>query len=112
MFTSASTSGFKDAVPGIRFKTLAHGAKTLFSEFHLSKGAVLPRHSHPHEQTGYLISGAIRLTIGSDSFDAKPGDCWCIGSNIEHHAVILEDSIAIEVFSPVREEYLPDKEQR
>ena len=91
MFTAASSSGFKDAMPGIRFKTLAHGGKTLFAEFHLHKGAILPRHSHVHEQTGYLISGAIRLTIGDESFDARAGDCWCIESNVEHHAVILED---------------------
>jgi quercetin dioxygenase-like cupin family protein len=96
-------------LPGIRFKTLAHGAKTVFSGFHLSKGAILPRHAHPHEQTGNLISGAIRLTIDEDSFDAKPRDCWCIESNIEHHAVILVDSVAIKVFSPVREECIPIK---
>lgn len=107
MFTTASQSGFKDALPGIQFKTLAHGAKTLFTEFHLKKGAKLPYHSHPHEQTGYLISGAIRLTIGDESFEARPGDCWCIEGGVEHQAVILEDSVAIEVFSPAREEYLP-----
>jgi quercetin dioxygenase-like cupin family protein len=31
---------------------------------------------------------------------------WCIPSNVEHGAEILEESVAIEVFSPVREEYL------
>ena len=106
MFTTASQAGFKDALPGIQFKTLTHGSKTLFTEFHSKKGAKLPFHSHPHEQTGYLISGAIRLTIGGKSFEARPGDCWCIEGGVEHQAVILEDSVAIEVFSPVREEYL------
>lgn len=108
MFTPHSISGFKDMLPGIQRKTLAHGAKTLFTEFRLGKGARLPRHSHPHEQTGYLISGAIRLTIGDKSFEAKPGDCWCIAGGVEHQADILEDSVALEVFSPVREDYLPD----
>lgn len=107
MFTPHSTGGFKDVLPGIQRKTLAHGAKTLFTEFQLGKGARLPRHSHPHEQTGYLISGAIRLTIGDVIHDVKPGDCWCIAGGVEHQADILEDSVAIEVFSPVREDYLP-----
>jgi quercetin dioxygenase-like cupin family protein len=49
----------------------------------------------------------MRLTIGRQCFDAKPGDCWCIAGGVEHEASILEDSVAIEVFSPVREEYLP-----
>ena len=111
MFTPSSSSGYRDILPGIRFKALASGAKTLFAEFHLGKGANLPRHSHPHEQTGYLISGSIQLTIGDKSFDVRPGDCWCIEGGVEHQAVILEDSVAIEVFSPVREEYLPVKAQ-
>ena len=36
-----------------------------------------------------------------------PGDSWCIGGDVEHGAEILEDSVAVEVFSPVREDYLP-----
>ena len=58
---------------------------------------------------GYPISGRIRLSIGEESFEAEPGDSWCIPSHIEHQAEIIEDSVAIEVFSPVREDYLPDK---
>jgi len=107
MFTPSSSAGYREVLPGVLFKTLAHGARTLFAEFRLGKGRVLPRHSHPNEQTGYLVSGAIRFTIGSESFDAGPGDCWCIEGGVEHEVAILEDSVAVEVFSPVREEYLP-----
>jgi quercetin dioxygenase-like cupin family protein len=107
MFTRSSRSGYKNALPGIRFKALAHGTRTLSTEFRLKKGSVIPRHSHPHEQTGYLVSGALRFTVGDEVFDAMPGDCWCVEGGVEHEAVVLEDSVAIEVFSPVREEYLP-----
>jgi len=84
-----------------------YGEKTLFTEFRLKKESDLPSHSHPHEQTGYLVSGKIRLTVGDETLDAEPGDSWCIPGGVEHGAEILEDSIAIEVFSPVREDYLP-----
>jgi len=77
------------------------------TEFLLRKGHQLPKHRHPHEQTGYLVKGCIRLTIGPEIFDVMPGDCWCIPGDIEHSAEIIEDSVAIEVFSPVREDYLP-----
>jgi quercetin dioxygenase-like cupin family protein len=107
MFTRASPSGYRDALPGVRFRTLAHGARTLLAEFHLRKGAVIPRHAHPHEQTGYLVSGALRLTIGPATFDAGAGDCWCIEGGVEHEALVLEDAVAVEVFSPARDEYLP-----
>ena len=76
------------------------------TEFRLRKGAVLPRHAHPHEQTGYLVRGHIRLCIGDEEHDVRAGDSWCIPGGIEHSANILEDSVAIEVFSPVRDDYL------
>ena len=79
------------------------------TEFLLRKGAVLPRHAHPHEQTGYLVRGRIRVLIGSEEYDAQPGDSWCIAGAVEHGADILEDSVAIGVFSPVREDYLPGR---
>ncbi|MBI5383031.1 MAG: cupin domain-containing protein [Opitutae bacterium] len=107
MFTPASPDGYREVLPGIQLKTLTHGAKTLFAEFRLKKGSALPRHSHPHEQTGYLVSGALRLTVGAETNDARPGDSWCIAGGVEHEAVALADTVAIEVFSPVREDYLP-----
>ncbi|MBU2499149.1 MAG: cupin domain-containing protein [Proteobacteria bacterium] len=69
----------------------------------------LPRHAHPHEQTGYLVKGRIRLSIAAEEYDVRPGDSWSIPSGIEHGAEIVEDSQAVEVFSPVREDYLPTK---
>jgi quercetin dioxygenase-like cupin family protein len=110
LFYKISESGYRQVLPGIRLKTLVYGEKTLFSEFRMEADSVLPRHSHPHEQTGYLVTGRIRLTIGEQTFEALPGDCWCIPGDTEHSAEILEDSLAVEVFSPVREEYLPDEE--
>ncbi len=107
MFRKHDASGYKDVLDKIGLKTLVHGEKTLLTEFRLERGAVLPKHSHPHEQTGYLVSGRLDLTIGNETFSAVPGDSWCIPGETEHHAVALEDSVAVEVFSPVREDYLP-----
>ncbi len=87
-----------------------HGEKTLFTEFRMNAGAVLPKHAHIHEQTGYLIEGEIRLTIGQETFEVKKGDSWCIPGNTQHSAEIITDSAAIEVFSPVREDYLPENQ--
>ena len=107
MFNQRSDAGYLPALEGILRKTLVHGEKMLLTEFRLSNGAVLPRHAHPYEQTGYLVQGRMRLTIGSEQHDVRPGDSWSIPGKVEHGADILEDSIAIEVFSPVRDDYLP-----
>jgi quercetin dioxygenase-like cupin family protein len=107
MFTKHSATGYRPALEGIERKTLVHGDRTLMTEFRLRKGSVLPRHAHPHEQTGYLVQGRMRLSIGAGECEMQPGDSWCVPGGVEHGAEILEDAVAIEVFSPVREDYLP-----
>jgi len=72
----------------------------------LAGGSVIPAHDHPHEQTGLLLSGRIVLTIDGLDHEAVPGDGWCIGSGVPHAARAIEDSVVVEVFSPVREDYL------
>jgi quercetin dioxygenase-like cupin family protein len=110
MFRKHNQKGYACPIPGVEQKTLVYGERTLMTEFLLKKGKRIPRHSHPHEQTGYLVKGRIRLSIGSEQNDVHPGDSWCIPGDVEHGADILEDSTAIEVFSPVREDYLPKEE--
>jgi quercetin dioxygenase-like cupin family protein len=107
VFSKRNASGYGLPLPGVERKTLVFGDKTLMSEFRLVKGSVLPLHSHPHEQTGYLVSGHLDLTIGPDRFEVLPGDSWCVAGHVDHAAEAIEDSVAIEVFSPVREDYLP-----
>lgn len=49
----------------------------------------------------------MRFIIGDERHDVEPGDSWCIQGVVEHAAEAFEDSVGVEVFSPVREEYLP-----
>ncbi len=109
MFKNQSKRGYKPAFAGIERKTLVYGKKTLMTEFRLQEGSTLPRHAHPYEQTGYLVKGRMRLSIGTDQYDAQAGDSWSIPSGTEHGAEIMENAIAVEVFSPVREDYLPEE---
>lgn len=111
MFEKQSEVGYRRVVAGIEQKTLVYGEKTLMVEFRLHNGAILPQHAHPHEQTGFLVSGRIRLAIGEEVHEVLPGDSWCIAGGEQHGAEIIEDSVAIEVFSPVRKEYLPESDR-
>ena len=112
MFYKSTETGFTQILPGVQIKTLTYGDLTLFTEYRMKRGSVLPRHSHVHEQTGYLVKGNVLLTIGSEECNVTPGDSWCIQSNVEHNAQILSDSVAIEVFAPVREDYLKFKQDK
>jgi len=106
MFHKTDALGYEEILDGVRRKTLVHGDHTLLSEFRLQEGASIPPHRHPHEQTGYLVTGRLQLGIGDECLPAEAGDSWCIPGDVEHSAQALEDSIAVEVFSPVREDYL------
>jgi quercetin dioxygenase-like cupin family protein len=106
MFNRHCDEDYHPVLEGIGIKTLVYGEETLMSKLSLKKDSLLPAHKHPHEQTGYLVSGRIVLHIGDSHAEMKAGDSWCIPSDVEHKAEVLEDSLAVEVFSPMREEYL------
>lgn len=91
---------------GIRRNTLVHGDKTVFCKFKLDGGTELPLHRHPYEQTGYLLSGKLLFTIDGNKHEVTAGDSWCIKADIEHSADVIEDTVLIEVFAPVRKDYL------
>jgi quercetin dioxygenase-like cupin family protein len=107
MFKKSKVGKHTELVKGVHLKTLVYGDQTLLTEVRFEKGAVIPSHSHPHEQTGYLISGHMDFLVGGGHYNANPGDSWNISGNIEHGATALEESVVVEVFSPVREDYLP-----
>lgn len=96
---------------GVTMRPLAFEKRSNLCEFKLSKGYRLPAHSHPFEQTGTLISGKLNFRIADKWNLAEPGDSWSIPENVEHEVEIIEDSVVLEVFSPLRPDYLPENEQ-
>jgi quercetin dioxygenase-like cupin family protein len=110
MFKKSSREDYRSTIKGVKQKTLVYGQNTLMAELKLSKNSRIPTHSHPHEQTGYLVAGRIRLTIDGQAYDCRPGDSWCIPGDMEHGTYAIKDSVVIEVFSPIREDLHPDTE--
>ena len=90
---------------GVVRRTLTDGDRLMLIEVTLNEGAVVPMHTHPHEQTGYLISGRFLFELGDEKRELGAGDCWLVPSNVPHQVTALEDSVFIDVFSPPREEY-------
>lgn len=108
MIRKADETGFNELLEGVRLKSMIHGATTHLTEVRFVKDAIVPEHSHIHEQTGYLVSGSLRFFGDGEDTAVQPGDCWNFPPNVPHGAEALEDSVAIEVFSPIREDYLPE----
>lgn len=90
-------------------RRLVSGEKLMSVQFTLAKGAVAGQHQHPHEQITHLISGKIEFEIEGEKRVMEGGEVLLIPSNVRHGAVVLEDTVAIEVFSPPREDFLTDE---
>jgi quercetin dioxygenase-like cupin family protein len=97
---------FKQILNGVFMKPLTYGDNSLLCEFQLKQDSVIPAHQHPQEQTGYLISGRLRFSSDDGDFIVEPGCSWNFKGGIVHGAEVLEDSVAIEIFSPIRQDYL------
>lgn len=108
-FFDPATRTKTEPLPGVALRTF-WGEQMLVSLVDLTPGAVIPSHSHPHEQMGMLVSGAMVLTIADDTRQVQPGDIYIVPGGIAHSVLVGDTGAqAIEAFSPVREEYkFPD----
>jgi quercetin dioxygenase-like cupin family protein len=106
MFVKDASKPLLTVVSGVQRKTLAVGEHCLMTKFVLEAGSELPSHKHPHEQVGFLVSGRLILTIGDESCEMLPGDSWAVPGDVAHCAKVIEKAEAIEVFYPVRQDYL------
>jgi quercetin dioxygenase-like cupin family protein len=94
-----------EMLPGVVRRTLTEGERMMLIEVTLDQGAVVPPHTHPHEQIGYLASGRLLWELGDERRELAAGDSWLVPPNVPHQVTALEPSVAIDVFSPPREEY-------
>ena len=91
--------------PGVVRRTLSDGKRLMLIEGTMDEGAVVPTHTHPHEQTGYLVSGRFLFEVGDEQRELGPGDCWLVPPDVPHKVTALEPSVFVDIFSPPREEY-------
>ena len=94
-----------EMLPGVVRRTMSEGERMMLVEVTLDNGAEVPLHTHPHEQVGYLASGRLLFEIGDEKRELSAGDSWLVPSNVPHQVTALETSVAIDIFSPPREEY-------
>ena len=93
--------GFK----GVDLFVGAVGDKMMVTLMTFREGQRVGSHSHPHEQVGYCVQGRFELTIGEATTVVEPDDSYVIPGDVSHSYQILEDSFAVEVFAPPREDY-------
>ena len=95
----------KELAPGVFAKTF-WGKNMLVSMVEIQPGGIVPDHSHPHEQTGVVITGEVTLVVDGREEILKPGQPYIIPGGVEHRAIAHAGTVTlIDVFSPVREDY-------
>jgi quercetin dioxygenase-like cupin family protein len=93
---------------GILRKILAQTEKLMMVEYFLPKGSRINDHSHFSEQVSYVVSGRWKIRVGDQEEMMEAGDSAGIPSNERHSVEVLEDTVAIDVFTPQRKELLSE----
>lgn len=91
---------------GTTRKIMAVGEREMMVEVTFKKGGVGTPHTHPHEQVSYIVKGSFDFTLEGETRTVKAGDSIHIPSGAMHGTVALEDSVILDVFSPIREDFL------
>ncbi len=95
-----------EIVPGIRRRTIAHGATMYQMRAELKAGSRLPEHAHPQEQIAHVVRGRMKMIVAGVAHELGAGDAIYLASNVPHGVETLEDTTVIDTFSPPREDYL------
>lgn len=91
---------------GVSFDVLAVGQKSMVTRMNYKAGDNVPLHSHPNEQSGYVVSGKYRIRYQTINEIINPGDSYSVPENIEHALEVIEGGVVIDVFTPPRQDYL------
>lgn len=92
--------------PGIKRRTQSSGQTMYQMVAHLEAGSIMPEHQHPQEQIVHILEGRMRLIVGGRPHELVTGDSFYLGSHIPHGVETIENTRALDTFSPPRDEYL------
>ncbi len=88
------------------WRKVISGEKAMLAQIFIAKDAVVPKHHHESEQLTCVLEGSIRLEVDGKEVILRPGEILLIPSNVPHSAVALEDYFGLEIFSPIRLDWL------
>ena len=91
---------------GVSRRVLAHTDQLMIVEVNFETGGVGSVHTHPHWQNTYVKSGRFRFTVDGEPVDVGPGDTLAFPSNIPHGTLCLEAGTLLDIFTPMRQDFL------
>ncbi|KKB84322.1 cupin [Devosia limi DSM 17137] len=106
VFAQANASDWIELAPGNRRRVLIHTPELMQVEFGFDKGAVGALHSHPHIQVSYVAEGSFEVTIDGVTEVVGQGGSFIVPSGLVHGVVALEAGRLVDVFTPMRADFL------
>ena len=87
-------------------RKIVAGDREMLAQTYLKRGALVPMHTHASEQMTYVLQGALRFLVDGEEVIVREGEVIHIPSGAPHQAEALEDTFELDVYSPVREDWL------
>src|SRR5712691_13481904 len=87
-------------------RKIVTGDREMLAQIYLKRGALVPMHAHESEQMTYILQGALRFLIEGEEITVREGEVLHIPSRTPHQAEALEDTLELDVFSPIRAEWI------
>ena len=88
-------------------RKIVAGSRQLIAQVYLKKGALVPMHVHDSEQMTYVLQGSLRVVAAGAESVVREGELIHIPSGVAHQAEALDDTLELDLFSPVRRDWLP-----
>ena len=101
-----SPDGKRESFYDVDFIVLSHGQESMVTKMLYKLEDKVPFHSHPNEQSGYVLSGKYRIKFSEYDQEISPGDSYSIPANVEHSIEIINAGEVLDFFTPPREDYL------
>ena len=87
-------------------RKIVTGEREMLAQVYVKRGCLVPMHSHEAEQMTYVLQGALRFLIGGEDITVREGEVLHIPSGVPHQAEALEDTFELDIFSPIRQDWL------
>ena len=86
-------------------RKIVTGDREMLAQVYLKRGSVVPMHTHESEQMTYILQGALKFLVGGEEITVREGEVLH-PSQIPHQAEALDDTFSLDVFSPIRHDWL------
>ncbi len=102
---------WEELLPGFRRKIIGYQSDLMLIRVEFESGIEFPPHQHPHQQITHILEGRFMANIDGEKMELGPGDSYVVPGNVPHALKCINKGSAIDVFSPLREDFFEKQEK-